>query len=269
MRTISLTPEITVLQSATEIPMLGVLPVNSFLIKGDEPILIDTGMTPDKEEFLATLGSLIDPADLRWIWLTHADRDHTGAISELLELAPNARVATAFITLGLMLAGNQPIPPERAYLVRTGTVVEAGSRSLEAIRPPLFDNPGTVGFYDRTSGVLFSSDFLGGVMPSMDHAYADDITEVPDSDVATGQLLWGSVDAPWVHNADEAKFGRDIDMVRACDPKIVLSTHLPPIRGNVDAHLKTVSKLPSSAPTMLPDQAVLEAAMSEIAHGEG
>lgn len=268
MRITTITPEVTALASVAEIPMLGALPVNAFLVKGDEPILIDTGMTPDKDEFLAMLGSLIDPADLRWIWLTHADRDHTGALSELLEMAPQARVATAFITLGLMGAGNQPIDPERAYLVRTGTVVHAGSRELEAFRPPVFDNPGTIGFFDRSSGVMFTSDFLGGVMPSSELALADDVASIAEDDVVAGQLVWGSVDAPWIHTTDEGKLAKNLEAVRAFEPSIVLSTHLPPIRGTVDAHLKTIARLPANEPTMLPDQAVLEAALNEIAHGQ-
>jgi glyoxylase-like metal-dependent hydrolase (beta-lactamase superfamily II) len=267
MRALQITPQVTALTSTIEIPMLGVLPINAFLIKGSEPMLVDTGITPERDEFLAALEKLIDPADLRWIWLTHADRDHTGSISELLERAPNARVATTFVTLGLMGVGNQPIPPERAYVVRDGTHVPIESGELIALRPPLFDNPGTAGFFDPSSRVLFSSDFFGGLMPSHEHALSDDVASVATDDVVAGQLLWGSADAPWVHTIDEAKLGNLLDEFRRFDADVVLSTHLPPIRGNVDQHLKTIAMLPSSPPTMTPDQPMLEAAMAEIAHG--
>ncbi|GAC1422409.1 MAG: hypothetical protein NVSMB57_15570 [Actinomycetota bacterium] len=266
MRTLSITADITALTSATEIPMLGVLPINAYLITGDEPILVDTGITPERDEFLAALSGLIDLTDLRWIWLTHSDRDHTGSLTELLDLAPKAKVATTFLTLGLMSAGTQPIPPDRAHLVRPGTVVSAGARSVVAFRPPLFDNPGTVGFFDASSRVMFSSDFFGAALPTMDNALADDIAAVPGDDVTGGQLLWGSVDAPWVHSTDESKLANALDEVRKFDASVVLSTHLPPIRGNIDAHLKPISMLPGSSPTMTPDQAELEAAMAQIAH---
>jgi hypothetical protein len=266
MRTLQITPHVTALTSTIEIPMLGVLPINSFLIKGNEPMLVDTGITPERDEFLAALGELIDPADLRWIWLTHADRDHTGSISELLERAPNARIAATFTTIGLMGVGNQPIPPERAYIVRDGTHVPTESHELIALRPPLFDNPGTAGFFDPSSRVLFSSDFFGGLMPSHEAALSDDVASVGTDDVVAGQLLWGSADAPWVHTIDETKFGDILDEFRRFDADVVLSTHLPPIRGTVDQHLKTISTLPSSTPTMSPDQGMLEAAMAEIAH---
>ena len=267
MKTTQITSDITALTSTIEIPMLGVLPINSFLIKGSEPILVDTGITPERDEFLAALEKLIDPADLRWIWLTHADRDHTGSITDLLERAPNARVVTTFVTLGLMGVGNQPIPPERAYVVRHGTRVPVGSTELIALRPPLFDNPGTAGFFDPSTRVLFSSDFLGGLMPSHEQAGSDDVASVATDELIAGQLLWGSADAPWVHTMDEGKLADALDEFRRFDAEVVLSTHLPPIRGTVDQHLKTISMLPSSPPTETPDQAMLEAAMGEIAHG--
>jgi len=165
-----------------------------------------------------------------------------------------------------MGVGNQPIPPERAYVVRHGTRVPTESTELIALRPPLFDNPGTAGFFDPSSRILFSSDFFGGLMPSHEHALSDDVGAVATDDLVAGQLLWGSVDAPWVHSIDEAKFGNALEEFRRFDADIVLSTHLPPIRGTVDQHLKTISKLPSSPPTMEPDQGMLEAAMAEIAH---
>lgn len=267
MRTLSITPEVTALTSCVELPGLGGLAVNSFLIMGDEPMLVDTGITPERDEFMGALRELIDPADLRWIWLTHADRDHTGSLSELLVEAPNATLVSTFITLGLMSTGNQPIPPERAYLVRHGTRVSVGGRELQALRPPLFDNPGTAGFFDRASGVLFSSDFLGAAVPSVEHGFAPDVAEIAEDDVAGGQLLWGSVDSPWAHSLDESKFAATLAEFGALDPQIVLSTHLPPIRGNLDRHLKTISMLPGSDPTVMPDQAAMEAMMNEIAHG--
>lgn len=46
-------------------PGFGTLMVNSYLIKAQEPILIDAGMPIVKEEFLQALWSLVDPEDLR------------------------------------------------------------------------------------------------------------------------------------------------------------------------------------------------------------
>src|SRR5438067_264654 len=85
MHTTTLAGDVTALQDAMEIPGLGVLPVNAFLLKGSQPMLVDTGLPQSKDAFLAALGTLVDPADLRWIWISHPDRDHMGALYDLLE----------------------------------------------------------------------------------------------------------------------------------------------------------------------------------------
>ena len=41
---------------------LGFLPVNWYLIRAQEPVLVDTAFPIQREQFLTTLGSMIDPA---------------------------------------------------------------------------------------------------------------------------------------------------------------------------------------------------------------
>ena len=250
MRTLQINSETTVFTSILPIPGVGVLPINAFLIKGEQPVLIDTGMFPEHDAFLEALGSVIDPKDIAWMWITHGDRDHTGALTTLLDLAPNARVATSFITVGILSTGSEPIPVERAYLVRDGSTL---------------DIAGTLGFYDPKQKLTISSDFLGAALPTSDDALADDIASVVDDDVTAGQLLWGSADSPWVHSTDETKFASSLSTFAARgEMSTVLSTHLPPIRGNVDRHLKTLAMLPGAAPFVGPDQAALEAMLAEM-----
>jgi hypothetical protein len=266
MRTLAINSETTVFTSIVPAPGIGVLPINAFLIKGEQPVLIDTGIFPEHDEFIEALGSLIDPKDIAWIWITHGDRDHTGAMTTVLDLAPQARVAASFLTVGILSAGSEPIPMERAYLVRDGSTLELTDRTLVAFRPPTFDNPGTLGFYDPKQKLTISSDCFGGVLPTPDDALAEDIASVVEDDVTAGMLLWGSADSPWVHSIDEAKFSQTLATFAAQgEMTTVLSTHLPPIRGNVDRHLKTLSMLPSTAPFVGPDQAALEAVLAEMA----
>ena len=82
-------PDIEVLPAHFPIPGMGFLPVNAFVIKAREPVLVDTGMGIESEEFMKALESIIDPQDLRWVWLTHDDADHTGSIQKVLEAAPS------------------------------------------------------------------------------------------------------------------------------------------------------------------------------------
>ena len=70
--------DVTVLSDTAEIPGLGFLPVNSFVLHATEPVVVDTGLGTEDKDFVSTLAQVMDPSDVRWIWLTHPDRDHTG-----------------------------------------------------------------------------------------------------------------------------------------------------------------------------------------------
>ena len=265
MRALAINAETTMFTSAVPIPIIGVLPVNAYLIRGEQPTLIDAGITPEQDEFVAAVKELVDPGDLQWIVITHADRDHTGALMQLLAEAPNARVVTSFVSVGIMGVGNEPIPPERALLVREGSTVDIGDRTLTATRPPLFDNPGTFAFFDPRQSILFSADCFGAPFANPESVLVEDVAEISDDELTPAQLLWGSVDSPWSHYVEDAKFANNIDRFVASRPETVLSTHLPPIRGDLDRHVKTLKTLPSSAPYLIPDQAALEAFMAEMA----
>lgn len=265
MRVLPISSETSMFTSAAPIPMIGVLPVNAYLIRGDQPTLIDAGITPERNEFVAALKELIDPRDLQWIVITHADRDHTGALMQLLDEAPSARVVTSFVTVGIMSVGNEPIPPERAHLVRDGSTVDIGDRTLTATRPPLFDNPGTLAFFDPKQSILFSADCFGAAFPTPESALAEDVAVIPDDELTPAQLLWGSVDSPWSHYVEDARFAANLARFVQPGPETVLSTHLPPIRSDLDRHVQTLSTLPSSTPYVTPDQAALEAFMTQMA----
>ena len=87
-------PDVHVLPSTFSLPGVGVVPTNAYVLLAQEPVLVDTGMAVDRTEFLDALSSVVDPRALRWVWLTHDDGDHTGNLEAVLELAPNARLAT-------------------------------------------------------------------------------------------------------------------------------------------------------------------------------
>ena len=79
---------------------------------------------------------------------------------------------------------------------------------LRAFRPPLFDSPATTGFQDLSTGVVFSSDCFGAPLSTPDLADCDDVRAVPPSELQAGQLLWATVDSPWVHVVDPVRVPR-------------------------------------------------------------
>lgn len=249
--------DISVLGDQLEVPGIGFIPVNAFVLHAAEPVVVDTGLSLPDRGFMAALGSVIDPQDVEWIWLTHPDRDHTGSLFDLLEAAPRARLITTFLGMGIM-STERPLPMNRVYLLNPGQSLDVGDRRLTAFRPPLFDNPSTVGFYDDHTGACFSSDCFGAPMPSAELATCPDVGYVHRDDLRAGQLLWAAVDSPWVHTVDQAKYLDSLATLRAVDPGLILSTHLPPAVGRAPEFLQTLAEAPGSEPFVGPDQAALE-----------
>lgn len=249
--------DISVLSDQLEVPGIGFLPVNAFVLHAAEPVVVDTGLSLPGRGFMDALGTVIDPHDVEWIWLTHPDRDHTGSLFDLLEAAPRARLITTFIGAGIM-STQRPLPMDRVYLLNPGQSLDVGDRRLAAFRPLLFDNPATVGFYDDLTGACFSSDCFGAPMPTAELATCADVGHVPTHDLRTGQLLWATVDSPWVHTVDQAKYLDSLAILRAADPALILSTHLPPAVGRAPEFLEMLTAAPGADPFVGPDQAALE-----------
>lgn len=258
--------DITVLSDCLEAPGIGFIPVNAFVLHSEQPVVVDTGLGLPDRNFLESLGSVIDPADVRWIWLTHPDRDHTGGLFELLAAAPEARLVTTYLAAGIM-STERPLPLDRVCLVNPGQSLDVGDRTLRAFRPPLFDNPATVGFYDDRSGTCFSSDCFGAPMPSAELAVADDVGPVAGEDLRDAQLLWATIDSPWVHTVDTDKYLTSVQPLRAMDPQTVLSTHLPPALGLTPQMLDMLTTAPDANPFVGPDQQALEQMLAAFEPG--
>ncbi|HLL62626.1 MAG TPA: MBL fold metallo-hydrolase [Propionibacteriaceae bacterium] len=256
MHTHRLNEHVTVLADPAEIPGLGFLAVNAFVLHAEEPVVIDTGLSLPDKDFLTDLSAVIDPADVRWIWLTHPDRDHTGGLFPLLDAAPQARLVTTFGGMGIM-STERPLPVDRVYLLNPGQGLDVGDRKLHAFRPPLFDSPATVGFFDDRSQIVFSSDCFGAPVATLELAVATDAREVPADELRGGQLLWAAVDSPWIHNIDTDRYLETVRAVQAFGPELILSSHLPPA-ADTASMFDTVVEAPNATPFVGPDQQALE-----------
>lgn len=247
-------PDIEVLTSNFPIPGYGLVPINAFVLKGSEPILVDTGAVVESEEFMTALRSVIDPADLKLIWLTHTDFDHIGSLNQLLAENPRLRVVTTFLGVGIMSL-SAPLPMDRVHLVNPGEKITVGERTLTAVKPPAFDNPSTTGFYDDKSGGFFSSDCFGALFSEVPQNAAD----LSEKDLREGQVFWATVDSPWLHKVDSGAFARELDGIRKMQPNIVLSSHLPAAPGDMTERLlASLAAAPTARPFVGPDQASLQ-----------
>lgn len=235
------------------VPGLGILPVNAYVLRAEQPVLIDAGATTLRDPTLAALRELVDPSALEWIYLTHTDPDHVGLLAPLLQEAPRARIATTYLGMG-KLGLFQPVPPERVFLLNPGQSLDIGDRKLVAGRPPTFDAPETTWVSDAKTGVLFSSDCFGGVV---DRPY-ERADQVPPSQLSEGMVTWTGIDAPWFHQQDRGAVQRTLQAVRRADPEVILSAHLPPAHRMTHRLVGALDLASRTTPAEQPDQAALE-----------
>lgn len=256
VETHKIAPDITALNVTFPVPGMGLLPVQAHVLQAKEPVLVDTGLAMTQADFLTSLRAVIDPKDLRWIWITHTDPDHVGNLTAVLQEAPQATVVTTFV--GMAKLGLLQIETPRIRLLNPGQVLNVGDRELLAASPVTFDAPEATGFLDRKTGTLFSVDSFGALLD----APARDAADIDPAKLRNGMITWATVDAPWLRWTDPSLLGKSVDAVRGLNPSMVVSSHLPPARDMLPALLDNIIAAPKAPAFVGPDQAALEAMMT-------
>lgn len=258
-------PSVTSLASTIAVPGFGALAANAYLLDGSEPVLIDAGVPAFAGAFVDALASRIDLRDLRYVWLTHCDADHVGALEQVLARAPQARVVTSYLGMG-KLSMRGVVSPERFYLMRAGETLHVGGRALRALAMPTFDAPETMGVLEVTSRTLFSSDCFGALLSEEDALAArDDVGTLDDRALAEGIARWTHVDAPWIRDTEPASFRRALEELERLEPEIVLGAHLPPARRALHRLVRHLDAARHAEPFVGPNQAELEAMLAAAA----
>ncbi len=139
--------------------------VNSMVIAGPEPVIVDTGPAVARDDWMNDVFSIVDPADVRWVFLSHDDADHVGNLREVLDLCPRATLVSNMFTVERMSA-DYLLPLHRMLIVNDGDRFTAGDRAMLAVVPPTFDSPTTRGMLDTRTGVYWGVDSFGTAVTS-------------------------------------------------------------------------------------------------------
>ena len=73
---------------------------------------------------------IVEPEDVRWIYLSHDDRDHSGNLMQVLDACPNATLLTTWFSIGRM-ADEWMLPLDRCRFLNDGEQLDAGDRTSE------------------------------------------------------------------------------------------------------------------------------------------
>ena len=231
-----------------------IVPMNSMVITGAEPVLVDTGNELSRAEWLEATFSLVDPVDVRWVFLSHDDHDHSGNLTTVLDLCPNATLVTNFFTVERVSRAME-LPLDRMRWVNPGESFDAGDRTLVAVRPPIFDSPTTRGLFDAATGVYWAVDTFAAALPG----HLTDMDDAPADEWAETMLFFNRLVSPWHTLLDPAKFDAAVDTVTSLGITTVAGGHTAALRGErLAAAFRLVRTIPSLPAAPLPGQADLE-----------
>src|SRR5262245_49156885 len=239
--------------------------LNSVVIRGQEPIIVDTGTKGFRQQWLRDAFSLVDPKDVRWIFISHDDPDHIGNLNEVLAAAPNAKLLTTFFSIARMF-DDVAVPMDRVSLLNDGDSIQAGDRRLTAIRPRYFDGPTTRGLFDHKTGFYWAVDSFAASLPYP----ADDAADVPYETYREGLLHSNRLNHPWHQWLDEVKFGRHVDRVQSLPIRAIATAHGPAVYGPMIEKgfqlLREIARMePVSELTQVEFQAMLAAMAAQAA----
>lgn len=228
--------------------------LNTMVIRSREPVVIDTGAAEFREQYLADVFSIVEPADVRWVFISHDDVDHTGNVNALMDACPNATlIVNWFMTerMGASLA----VPPTRWRWIEDGESFDVGDRRLHTVRPPVFDSPTSRGLFDPTTGVYWAVDAFASPML----APTIDVAELDATFWAEGMTMFTKYVSPWLDFVDDARFQAAVDRVAALHPTVIAACHTPVIgSSHVARAIEITRATPRAAVPPPPDQAVLE-----------
>jgi len=139
---------------------------NSYLIKGSQKtMLIDTADPTKRDVLLNQLNSLGMSID--YVVANHAEQDHSGAIPQVLEKYPRAKVV-ATPKCKSMLIDLLVIPEDKFITVEDKETISLGDRTLEFIHAPWVHWPETMLTYLKEDRVLFPCDLFGSHLATSD-----------------------------------------------------------------------------------------------------
>jgi flavorubredoxin len=228
--------------------------VNSMVIRGAEPVVVDTGAAENRKQFFDDVFGIVEPDDVRWMFISHDDVDHTGNVNALMAACPNATLVINWFMVERMGASLQ-VPPDRWRWLGDGEALDVGDRVLQAVRPPVFDSPTTRGLFDPTSGVYWGSDSFASPMLQPTR----DVADLDREFWAEGVATFSKYVSPWLDLVDDKRYQDTVDRVAALRPSVITGCHTPVIRGaRVAEVIEVTRRTPSMTVAPQPDQSVLE-----------
>jgi anaerobic nitric oxide reductase flavorubredoxin len=132
---------------------------NSYLIRDEKTVLIDTVWEPFGEDFVEKLRQTIDLKDIDSIVANHGEIDHSGGLKELMKNIPDTPI---YCTANGVKSLKGHFHQDWKFVpVKTGDKLSLGKKELVFIEAPMLHWPDSMFCYLSGDGMLFSNDAFG------------------------------------------------------------------------------------------------------------
>ena len=132
---------------------------NSYLIKDDKTVLMDTVWSPFSKEFIANLKNEIDLNKIDYIIMNHSESDHSGALTDLMKEIPNTPIYCT--KSGVKIIKGHYHQDWNFVEVKTGDTLDLGKNKLTFVEAKMLHWPDTMFTYMSGENILFSNDGFG------------------------------------------------------------------------------------------------------------
>ncbi len=132
---------------------------NSYLVRDEKVVLIDTVWLPYDKEFVRNLKDEIDLNKIDYIIIQHAEIDHSGALTELMREIPETPIYCT--ANGKKIIQGHHHADWNFVTVKTGDTLEIGESTLTFVEAPMLHWPDTMFTYMSGENILFSNDAFG------------------------------------------------------------------------------------------------------------
>ncbi|MCJ7689685.1 MAG: anaerobic nitric oxide reductase flavorubredoxin, partial [Clostridiaceae bacterium] len=132
---------------------------NSYLIKDEKTVLIDTVWQPFSKEFITNLKNEVDLNKIDYIIMNHSESDHSGALTDLMKEIPNTPIYCT--KSGAKIIKGHYHKDWNFVEVKTGDTLDIGKNKLTFVEAKMLHWPDTMFTYLSGENILFSNDAFG------------------------------------------------------------------------------------------------------------
>ena len=132
---------------------------NAYFINAEKKTIIETAKEKFSDVFISKLRMVTDPAEIEYIVLDHTEPDHSGAMRQLLDLAPSAVVVGSGNAIRYL--SDIVNKPFRSLVVKDGDTLDLGNKRLKFIAAPNLHWPDSIYTYLVEDRILFTCDSFG------------------------------------------------------------------------------------------------------------